>query len=137
MGEQIVLPGVRDASVGEKRLEAGYVGGQLLDSKPVSFAERAMPLDAPPVLIPGRAELVGELRPAGDQRLELRLGPEHRKGAVGVDVIRVDTNAAELAHRANLLPLEWPRVAERSSTASHSGSSSTRSSTGRSTPTSA
>ena len=79
MGEQIVLLGRRDAPVGEKCLEAGYVGGQLLDSKPASFTECAMPLDAPPMFVPGRAQMIGQLRPAGDQGVELRLGPEHRK----------------------------------------------------------
>jgi hypothetical protein len=45
MGEQVVLLRRRDATVGEKRGEAGYVGGQQLNSKSASFAERTVPFD--------------------------------------------------------------------------------------------
>jgi hypothetical protein len=42
------------------------------------------------VFVPGRAQMIGQLRPAGDQGVELRLRPEHRKGAARVDVVAVD-----------------------------------------------
>ncbi len=57
------------------------------------------------------------------------------KGAVGVDVVGVDANGSARALFAHSLMIArlpmWPRGC---STASHSGRSSTRSSTGRSTP---
>lgn len=94
VGAQILRRRGADALIPQERLKTGDVAWCLADAVAGLGDEGAVSLDLPPVFVPRRADLTGQMRPSGNQLAVFGGRPEHRQRRRGIVIVAVPSDGS-------------------------------------------